>query len=54
MVVTYQFAGVDGEATEDKVELKDLEDPKAPSTANQLPAAMEQNNPWKKNLASHA
>jgi hypothetical protein len=42
MVVMYQFAGVDGEATVDKVELEDLEDPEAPSTANQLPAAMEQ------------
>ena len=29
MVVTYRLAGVDGEATEDKVEVKDLEDPEA-------------------------
>ncbi len=42
MVVRYQFTGVDGEATEDKVDLKDSEYLEAPSTANQLPAAMEQ------------
>jgi hypothetical protein len=42
MVVTYRLAGVDGEATEDKVELEDLEDPEAPSIANQSPAAIEQ------------
>jgi hypothetical protein len=42
MVVTYRLAGVDGEATEDKVELEDLEDSEAPSTANQSPAVMEQ------------
>ena len=29
MVVTYRLAGVDGEATEDKVEVGDLEDPEA-------------------------
>lgn len=29
MVVTYRLAGVDGEATEDKVEVEDLEDPEA-------------------------
>eukprot|EP00584_Thalassiosira_punctigera_P016014 CAMPEP_0172563024 /NCGR_PEP_ID=MMETSP1067-20121228/99249_1 /TAXON_ID=265564 ORGANISM="Thalassiosira punctigera, Strain Tpunct2005C2" /NCGR_SAMPLE_ID=MMETSP1067 /ASSEMBLY_ACC=CAM_ASM_000444 /LENGTH=205 /DNA_ID=CAMNT_0013353373 /DNA_START=1 /DNA_END=615 /DNA_ORIENTATION=- len=32
MVVTYRLAGVDGEATEDKVEVEDLEDPEAPVT----------------------
>jgi hypothetical protein len=42
MVVTYRLAGVDGEATEDTVEVNELEDPEAPSTANQIPAAIEQ------------
>jgi hypothetical protein len=32
MVVTYRLAGVDGEATEDKVEVVDLEDPEAPAS----------------------
>ena len=34
MVVTNQLAGGNGEATEGKVELGDLEDPEAPSTVN--------------------
>ena len=34
MVVTYRLAGVDGEATEDKVEPEDLEDPEAPASQN--------------------
>ena len=34
MVVTYRLAGVDGEATEDKVEPEDLEDPEAPTSQN--------------------
>ena len=34
MVVTYRLAGVDGEATEDKVEVQDLEDPEAPTSQN--------------------
>ena len=42
MVVTYRLAGVDGEATEDTVEVNEMEDPEAPSTANQTPAAIEQ------------
>ena len=33
MVVTYRLIGVDGEATEDKVELGDLVDPEAPQDA---------------------
>jgi len=40
MVVTYRLAGVDGEATEDKVEQEDLEDPEAPAS-NSCPAALE-------------
>jgi hypothetical protein len=42
MVVMYPLAGVDGKVTEDKVELKDLEDPEASSSANQSSAAIEQ------------
>ncbi len=41
MDVTYRLAGGDGKATEGKEELGDLEDPEAPSTANQSPAAIE-------------
>ena len=41
MVVTYRLAGVDGEATEDTVEVNEMDDPEAPSTANQTPAAIE-------------
>ncbi|KAL7554750.1 hypothetical protein ACHAWF_018286 [Thalassiosira exigua] len=42
MVVTYRLAGVDGEATEDKVEPGDLEDPEAlPDASNADPAAAE-------------
>ena len=37
MVVMYRLAGVDGEATEDKVEFADLDDPEALSTANLSP-----------------
>ncbi|KAL3795660.1 hypothetical protein HJC23_002067 [Cyclotella cryptica] len=40
MVVTYRLAGVDGEATEDKVEAEDLEDPEAPVVTS--PRALEQ------------
>ena len=39
MVVTYRLAGVDGEATEDKVEVEDLEDPDAVNIT--CPKAME-------------
>ncbi len=42
MVVTYRLAGVDGEATEDKVEFDDLDDPEALSTANLSPSEAEQ------------
>ena len=38
MVVMYRLAGVDGEATEDKVEFADLDDPEALSTANLSPS----------------
>jgi len=34
MVVTYRLAGVDGEATEDKVEVEDLVDPEAPGSVS--------------------
>ena len=37
MVVTYRLAGVDGEATEDKVEVGDITDPEASDAANDDP-----------------
>jgi len=40
MVVTYRLAGVDGEATEDKVEAEELEDPEAPASST-CPEALE-------------
>jgi len=40
MVITYRLAGVDGEATEDKVEVEDLEDPEALVVTS--PSALEQ------------
>eukprot|EP00957_Ditylum_brightwellii_P181947 13861766-Ditylum_brightwellii.AAC.1 len=41
MVVTYRLAGVDGEATEDKVEEGDLVDPEAPPDTNASPELIE-------------
>jgi hypothetical protein len=42
MVVMYRLAGVDGEATEDKVEFADLDDSEALSTVNLSPSEAEQ------------
>lgn len=41
MVVTYRLAGVDGEATEDKIEENDLDDPDATPTTNSSSAEYE-------------
>jgi hypothetical protein len=41
MVVTYRLAGVDGEATEDKIEDNELEDPDAPSATSTTNAEQE-------------
>ncbi len=48
MVVTHRLAGVDGEATDDKVEFDDLDDPEALLTANLSPSKAEQRMEGKK------
>jgi hypothetical protein len=55
MVVTYRLAGVDGEATEDKVEVADLEDPEAIviTSPRALEKKMEKEFGITKSLADH-
>lgn len=55
MVVTYRLAGVDGEATEDKVEVEDLEDPEAVvvSCPKALEKKMEKEFGITRSLADH-